>query len=814
MSFQLALPSIPKMFRQIFKYFLHHLFLSLVIFAFGNFPIYGEPESKTEPGRFDARELSFPDEILDLSCDWEFFPYEFLDPKSPDSKAKKSSIFLKAGETWQNVLFQNGEHFPGFGYGTYRLTIILPKINDDSKQFALFLPPFLTAYQIFVNGKEFRQNGKVSNSEEQHSPSFKKAVIALGKQSSEIEILVHVSNFTVRNGGLRGVPKLGELNQIYSWWTRVQIVSYIGASFILFLSLYHYLLFQLKKTERIALRISGLYLGLFILCITTLESRILFNLLPDELCFAVIRLSRLGFVLALYSGGYILFRMPGLPVYGKWLTTLKAYSIGYVILTLILPIYYLGKVSFYMDLSSTLFVLCGIFFVSYSLISQKKENKLFTFSLVFAVLGAIIDLLLLFELMPRFRPLGLFSLNLFIIPQTIGASMHLFSMYRRTESLSKELFKRKEILEKRVKARTFELEKANRWKANFVSLISHDLRSPLNSVQQLLDLILYNFGTTPDEEKLKFLEMSKQGVTQSLRMMEQLLDVSRFDAIGSKLIQTKFSIDELLTEIIANTEPISIIKGIQIKKESHLTRDTFVIADRTLIGEVFKNLIVNAIKFSFPKTEVTIVISIKGKWISIEFRDRGIGMTDDQIQQLIGEDLIKSIPGTSGERGTGLGIKLCYSIMEAHFGKLRIKSVMGVGSSFEVSLAKSNKSVLLVDDSENYRSDLAELLRRNEWIVIEASHGEEALQHLMRITPSLIVVDKNMPVMNGVSFLHEWEGRRYDKNIPVILLSSDAPVSGDDGFLVEEGIEGIVSLYLSKMYRVEDVIHYIESVYQ
>lgn len=121
--------------------------------------------------------------------------------------------------------------------------------------------------------------------------------------------------------------------------------------------------------------------------------------------------------------------------------------------------------------------------------------------------------------------------------------------------------------------------------------------------------------------------------------------------------------------------------------------------------------------------------------------------------------------------------------MEAHFGKLRIKSVLGVGSAFEISLSKSTKSVLLVDDSGNFRSDLAEVMRRNQWIVIEAGNGEEALSHLSRITPSLIITDLHMPGMNGISLIHEWEGRRnQNQKIPIILVSSDAPLSGGDKF--------------------------------
>lgn len=355
-----------------------------------------------------------------------------------------------------------------------------------------------------------------------------------------------------------------------------------------------------------------------------------------------------------------------------------------------------------------------------------------------------------------------------------------------------------------------ELEKANRWKANFVSLISHDLRSPLNSVNQILDVIDFSFSETTEDEKKKFLEICKTGVTQSLRMLEQLLDVSRFDAFGTKLIQTRFSVNDLLNEIIESVEPLATLKGIRIEKDTPIQAE--IIADRTLIGEVFKNILTNSIKYSYLNSEVWVSVSYKGKWLSVEIRDRGLGMSEEQIHKLSGEENIKSMPGTAGERGTGLGLQLCTNILEAHFGKLRIKSVLGVGSSFEISLSKSTKSVLLVDDSGNFRSDLAEVMRRNQWIVIEAGNGEEALSHLSRITPTLIITDLHMPGMNGISLVHEWEGRRHqNQKIPIILISSDAPLSGGDKFLEDEGLETIVSAYFSKMYKAEDLCQQIES---
>ncbi|TGM63756.1 response regulator [Leptospira meyeri] len=766
------------------------------------------PTLLAKDGVLDAQSVDFSGETINLTGNWEFYWNEFLDPAT-EIPIHKS--FLKAGVPWFSQENEDGELYPSFGYATYRLTVLLPNDTSENEPFAISVPVLHSAYQIYVNGKLVGKNGTVGKSAEQHRPSFHSKIIPLSGVTKKINLVIHISNFSHKYAGIHGTIRLGKLQNIINLWNVNFTVSWIIMIFMLFLSIYHALVYFINRSERNALRMAFVYLGILILSSTLIETRVLFNLFSDDYCMALFRFSRIGFVLVLYFGGYVVLNLAQMRFFKRILFLLKLYALSFLAVVLLTPVSYLSKLSFYFEVTSVVFVFLGLFSVSLALYFQRKESRLYFFSLLLAIIGGLIDIFLITNPNFGYRPLGLVSLYLFIFPQTLGVTLGLVRVYKRSETLSKELYKRKEALEKKVKARTLELEKANRWKANFVSLISHDLRSPLNSVNQILDVIDFSFSETTAEEKKKFLEICKTGVTQSLRMLEQLLDVSRFDAFGTKLIQTRFCVNELLNEIIESVEPLATLKGIRIQKDTPIQAE--IIADRTLIGEVFKNILTNSIKYSYLNSEVWVGLSYKGKWLSAEIRDRGLGMSEEQIHRLTGEETIKSIPGTAGERGTGLGLQLCTNILEAHFGKLRIKSVLGVGSAFEISLSKSTKSVLLVDDSGNFRSDLAEVMRRNQWIVIEAGNGEEALSHLSRITPSLIITDLHMPGMNGISLIHEWEGRRHqNQKIPIILVSSDAPLSGGDKFLEEEGLETIVSAYYSKMYKAEDLCQQIESI--
>lgn len=264
-----------------------------------------------------------------------------------------------------------------------------------------------------------------------------------------------------------------------------------------------------------------------------------------------------------------------------------------------------------------------------------------------------------------------------------------------------------------------------------------------------------------NQEKQKFLDLCRSGIQNSLRMIKQLLDVSRFDSEGIRLQPTLFYLDELFDDVIRTIESVATVKEIDIRLK--MNQNPKLIGDKILLEEVLKNIIINAIKYSYSGSAVDVVQTIDDQWISIQVIDYGIGMDSEQLDQISRDETPKSQHGTKGELGTGLGLKLSQTILEAHFGKLKISSAPGKGSKFEVLLSNVTRSILLVDDSDNFRSDLAEELRRKKWIVLEAKNGEEALDHLSRITPNMIVTDKHMPIMDGISFVHEWEAIKEEK---------------------------------------------------
>jgi signal transduction histidine kinase/CheY-like chemotaxis protein len=762
----------------------------------------GYPQPRAEFGVLNAENWFISKSNLELRGEWRFFWKQFLNPNEVDPK---EVIFQSAGKHWTSIE-REGKPLPSFGYGTYRLDIVLP---DSHEPIAISVPVLHTAYRLYIDGELIYENGIVSEDESAHKPSFHTKILTIHNYKKILRIQLEVSNFTHKIAGMKEVIRIGRIDKIYASEARSYVINWLIILVLALLAFYHFAIYGLRKSEAASFYLGFLYLGILIVILTLPEGSILFNLFSDEWCVPLIRFSKIGLPISVAMGGQVLYLLFLNHRYLLILQVIKIYTTLNILVCLVAPLTYLGTWSYYFEFGTIGFFLLGAVFTLQALFQGKRDSFLYFSSLVLICTGAFVDILHNGNYLTNVLTLGYYNIMFFLIPQSYILTRSIIEIFRSEEKISRQLLKNNEELESKVNERTLELQKANRWKSNFVSLMSHDLRSPLIGVNQILDVLQFKFSTLRDEEKFKFLAMSKEGIQNSLRMLQSLLDVSRFDSDGIKLQQTKFSVKDLINSAVSFIVPIATMKDICISVS--IEKDTQIIGDRALLEEVFKNILTNAIKFSFPGKSIEIQENTKGDWVSIQIKDYGLGMDEDMISKILGEANPKSQPGTNGELGTGLGLRLCVNILDAHFSKLRIQSQAGIGSTFEVLFSRQTRSILLVDDSDDYRSHLAEELRRNRWIVIEARNGEEALDHLARIKPDLIVTDKQMPIMDGISFLHEWEAVRGDIKIPLILISSDISLSDGEAYLVEEGLKQMVAQYLSKLMPLHRIVERISS---
>jgi len=236
--------------------------------------------------------------------------------------------------------------------------------------------------------------------------------------------------------------------------------------------------------------------------------------------------------------------------------------------------------------------------------------------------------------------------------------------------------------EESLKSAKNQAEAATELKDQFVSLVSHDLRSPLGSIQGLLRLLkrrLNQNGDGGEEIINRVINTTDMMVT----LVDQLLDISRLKTGKITPEKERFSARNFVEDLMENVNYLAEKKGILLKNT--LPEEMFINADRTLFGEVIGNLISNSVKFCSSGCEVEIS-NPESKPGRIAVRDNGVGMDHFILDNIFKHEVRTTTEGTAGEKGTGLGLPYCLDIMKAHGGGLSVESEKGKGTTFYITL--------------------------------------------------------------------------------------------------------------------------------
>jgi len=253
----------------------------------------------------------------------------------------------------------------------------------------------------------------------------------------------------------------------------------------------------------------------------------------------------------------------------------------------------------------------------------------------------------------------------------------------QTEKLKKQAeelnIQRQELLEV-----NRELRKLNATKDKFFSIIAHDIKNPFNTILGFSELLFLRYDNLTEEKRKKYIETIYQASSQLYKLLENLLQWSRSQLGFIEVHKEPISLKELVDNIVI------IFKDQYEKKNNKIVieipSDLYVYADINLLNTVLRNLISNAIKFTENgKIEIRANIS-DDKKVMISIKDSGIGIPNEKLKNLFDLASVKSIPGTRGEIGTGLGLILCKEFIEKMNGSIEVYSEEGKGTNFIVIL--------------------------------------------------------------------------------------------------------------------------------
>ena len=396
------------------------------------------------------------------------------------------------------------------------------------------------------------------------------------------------------------------------------------------------------------------------------------------------------------------------------------------------------------------------------------------------------------------------------IPVEISFSMFQIEDRDYVMAIARDIRERKEAESKLLRAMA-KAEAASQAKSDFLSNMSHELRSPLNSIVGFSDILIRDSG---DEITQTLAPKIKDSGHYLTSLIEDILDFDRIESGKVKLEIEKTPINDLVKNVV-ETQMSQLTEGHSM--ELHLDPACGTVhCDPTRINQVVINLLDNAVKYSPDGGTIHVHTLSKGEEIWVSVGDNGLGISPDEKESIFERfhQLESGYQRRSG--GLGIGLSLIRQLVQLHGGRIWVESEMGEGSVFTFALPKQTehspstnknmsvekdfpagsnpwerKSILVVDDVQHYHVYIR-LLMAGASEIISAHNGEEAIAAVEQSHPDLILMDLRMPIMNGFEAIEKIKSNPTTRDIPIIAVSAQVTDEDKDG-AIQAGANGFIS---------------------
>ncbi|MBI2759896.1 MAG: GAF domain-containing protein [Chloroflexi bacterium] len=360
-----------------------------------------------------------------------------------------------------------------------------------------------------------------------------------------------------------------------------------------------------------------------------------------------------------------------------------------------------------------------------------------------------------------------------------------------------------------LQARTRELEAASRAKSEFLSRMSHELRTPLNAVIGFAEIMEMDPATSARQhERVRHIH---QGGRHLLNLINEVLDITRIESGRLSLSPEPVRLDGVVQEVLDLERPLAAEARVALHLEDPAAFRVTVQADRQRLRQVILNLVTNAVKYNYPGGRVTLGVSDEERGVRSEergeagaerrvrltVRDTGPGIPADQLDRLF-EPFERLSADQSGVEGTGLGLAIARGLVEAMGGAIGVESAEGEGSAFWIELppaasmpalpepeelvragadddAPQTATVLYIEDNLPNVDLVQHILSFRPGItLLTAPDGVTGVRIATRYRPDLVLLDLNLPDLQGDEVLARLRAGERTAAIPVIMVSADA----------------------------------------
>jgi signal transduction histidine kinase/CheY-like chemotaxis protein len=340
------------------------------------------------------------------------------------------------------------------------------------------------------------------------------------------------------------------------------------------------------------------------------------------------------------------------------------------------------------------------------------------------------------------------------------------------------------------------LRKANESKTSFLSDMTHEFRSPLNSILSISQILLEEAVEESADERKKQVQFIMKAAKGLSDLVNDLLDIAKIESGKVQVRTSAFTVQEIFSTLRGLMRPLGSNEKVELIFEDP-EEDIQIQNDEGKITQILRNLISNAIKYTLDG-EIRVSAISNGEIITFVVKDTGIGIPFEDQENIFSEFFQAENELQTRNKGTGLGLPLTKKLITLLGGDIQLKSEVHQGSEFKVSLPldyhgpedahyhsapleldftsltsiKQKKRVLLIDDDPANRYLVAREIAHLPVEYREAQNGREGWNIARNFFPDIIILDLVMPQMDGYEFLAQIQGHSVLRNVPVVLYTS------------------------------------------
>jgi CheY-like chemotaxis protein/nitrogen-specific signal transduction histidine kinase len=368
-------------------------------------------------------------------------------------------------------------------------------------------------------------------------------------------------------------------------------------------------------------------------------------------------------------------------------------------------------------------------------------------------------------------------------------------------------------IQRQVERTNADLRRKNDEIQNFYHTLSHELKTPLTSAREFIAIVRDGLAGALSDTQREYLGIALDSCNQLRVCINDLLDATRLETGKLSMDLRPGDLGVVVQRAVTALQPLAIDRGIELicDVEPELP---LVMLDERRIAQVVANLLNNALKFT-PASgciQVRVAREEATDALEVSVADSGRGIPADQLERIFDRLFQVKSGDASTEQGIGLGLYICRELVRLHGGEIRVQSAPGQGSTFSFALppggthlGRQRLSVLLVDDDASMREMLSRILEKAQMDVATAADGRAALLEIERRLPDVVVLDLEMPGIDGPATLREI--RRNWGPIPVVLHTGHV-----DGPLLTRALECSPFTVLAKPCPMDQLLQTIRGV--